>query len=337
MSAGAGEHGAPRPGGGAIFHVHPSLRCNLACAHCYSRSSPRSRDLLAPDEIASAVRDAAALGFGVLSISGGEPMLYRGLDRVLAAAHRAGMHTQLVTNGWFCDTPRHAAVAHAVDLVALSLDGPEDVHCAMRGAPDAFVRFERATAALRKAGRRFGVVHTVTAETWERLFETAEIAAAAGATLFQIHALEAAGRAEGRADTPDAATAARVFVIVALLRAKYAGQMLVHVDLEHRGHRVRPCDGRDPAQAIGILVLEDDGMLVPTAYGFDRRFALGNIREASLADLWHRWLDDGYPRYLALRAAHEASLEAPGAPEVFNRYERLQALARAQAPEPLAA
>lgn len=315
--------------GQAILHIHPTLRCNLSCAHCYSSSSPQAREALAPDLLCAAIADAAGRGFGIVSISGGEPLLYRDLDQVLAAARAVGMRTQIVTNGWFLDHPRYDAVADAIDLVAVSLDGPPKIHRAMRGSAQAFSRFERGTAALRKQGRTFGVVHTVTAGNWEHLFETAAIAAEAGAGLFQIHALELAGRAAGRNDAPDRVLAEKIYIIAALLRVKYHERMAIHIDLEHRDVMTRPCDGSDPAQALGILVLEADGTLSPLTYGFDRRFSLGSVREAGLGELWDRWLDNGYLRYLALRRAFTAQVEQPAAREVFNRYEVMMRLAEA--------
>ena len=61
-ATGAGHEPEPL----AIFHVHPSLRCNLACAHCYSSSSPAAHDALPVEAIVTAIGDAAGLGCNVL-------------------------------------------------------------------------------------------------------------------------------------------------------------------------------------------------------------------------------------------------------------------------------
>src|SRR5262245_34052241 len=63
----------------AILQIHASRRCNLACAHCYSSSSPQELGSLSPELVAQAVRDASAIGVRVISLSGGEPLLYGGL------------------------------------------------------------------------------------------------------------------------------------------------------------------------------------------------------------------------------------------------------------------
>jgi len=64
---------APFPG---IVQVHPSLQCNLRCRHCYSVSGPEQRGALPVETVLDCLEDCAALGYGVLAASGGEPFLY---------------------------------------------------------------------------------------------------------------------------------------------------------------------------------------------------------------------------------------------------------------------
>ena len=271
-----------------IFHVHPSLRCNLACAHCYSHSSPSERDALAPELIEQAIADASALGFEILSVSGGEPLMYERLVPMLAFARSLGMRTQIATNGWFLESPRLQEAAPLLDLLAISLDGPRDLHNQLRGSPRAFERLERGLASIRERGISFGMVHTVTAANWEHLFATAAFAAEAGARLLQLHMIEMAGRAVTDAAelALDEELVSKAYILAALLKIKYAGTMHVHSDLLHRSHLPGLCDGADLVRAFGIMALEADGTIVPLAYGFDRRFAICNIREQSLASAW---------------------------------------------------
>lgn len=310
-----------------IFHVHPSLRCNLACAHCYSHSAPGERDFLTPDEIAQAVRDAAAIGFDVLSVSGGEPLLYDGLDTVLAEGRANTMRTQVASNGWFLHENRFARVADLLDLVAVSMDGSRALHDRLRGSDQAFDRLLRGLAVLRDTGRPFGLIHTVTAANWRELFETAEFAADQGARLFQIHAIEAAGRAVTSAQwlLLNEEQIGLVYVIAALLKVEHQGPMFVQADLQHRDQIVESCAAADPSGTLGTLVLEADGTIVPLAYGFDRRFAICNIRERPLAEAWPLWVERTYPRFLALVEELRAELRAPDGPEVFNWFELMVA------------
>ena len=60
-----------------IIHLHPTRLCNLACLHCYSESSPQLKTTLDPDLLIDALAVLRAEGYAAISLSGGEPLLYR--------------------------------------------------------------------------------------------------------------------------------------------------------------------------------------------------------------------------------------------------------------------
>src|SRR2546425_8439403 len=82
-----------------VLQLHPTKRCNLRCLHCYSNSAPTERDEQDVSRLMGAIADAAAQGYRVVSISGGEPLLYSALPSLLAEARRHGLHTTVTTNG----------------------------------------------------------------------------------------------------------------------------------------------------------------------------------------------------------------------------------------------
>ena len=55
------------------LQVHPGRRCNLQCLHCYSDSGPAVSEQLNIDLLQAAVADAAAIGYKVMPVSGGNP------------------------------------------------------------------------------------------------------------------------------------------------------------------------------------------------------------------------------------------------------------------------
>src|SRR5690242_9462370 len=109
--------------GQAILQLHPTRRCNLRCLHCYSESGPYVAATTSLDVLRRVVSDAAALGYEVVSISGGEPLLYRELPALLAHAKGLGLRTTVTSNGMLLSERRLAELADVVDVLALSLDG----------------------------------------------------------------------------------------------------------------------------------------------------------------------------------------------------------------------
>ncbi len=89
----------------AVSTRHPVLvtlvvtrRCNLACGYCneydhVSQPVPTEALLARVDRLAD-------MGTSIVTISGGEPLLHRELDRVVARIRQRGMIATLITNGY---------------------------------------------------------------------------------------------------------------------------------------------------------------------------------------------------------------------------------------------
>ena len=266
------------------------------------------------DAVRSAVSDARALGFEVLSVSGGEPFLYRALPELLAHAKSLGMQTTVTTNGTVLTPARLGRVDGLLDGMAVSVDGPPDLHDELRQSAGAFDRTLAGLARARERGVPFGVIHTLTEQSWRHLPWVASFAADNGAALLQVHPLELIGRAESGLDAsePRDDTLARAYLLCKALEGRHAGELAIQLDLLLRRDILAvpelvyadPDGDRDPdrlpADRLGSLVLEADGTLVPISYGFGREYALGNVRRQTLADAWHAWERGGYERFRRL-------------------------------------
>jgi MoaA/NifB/PqqE/SkfB family radical SAM enzyme len=301
-----------------IVQVHPSLACNLSCRHCYSSSGPLRRGGLPVASVLGCLEDCADLGYRVLAVSGGEPFLYPDLARLLRGARSLGYRTSLTTNGTLLTRRRLEAVRDDVDVLAVSLDGPPGLHDRIRNRPGAFARLDAGLSEVRALGIPFGLVYTVGESSARHLDWAAQFAHQNDARLLQLHPLELSGRAarEMVDEYPGEETLLRTYVVAAGLRALYQDALTVQLDLFHRDalpdprRSVGPPDdvaltgGRAPAPPVGlgVLVLEDDGTLVPAAYGVPRRFAVCDttverVRTAwptFLARRWSPFLDFGY-------------------------------------------
>lgn len=312
-----------------VLQLHPLGRCNLSCAHCYSTSSPQATARIDADLLTGAIEQAAAAGYDALAVSGGEPLLYRELERLIAAAQAAGMRATATTNGTLLDRRRLARLRR-IDLLAISIDGPPSAHDRMRG-PDAFARMRRHLSGLRASGIPFGFLFTLTQGNLHELDWVAEFAADQGAALLQVHPLELAGRAASRLpdSRPDAVELQWALVEVARLRERYAGRLALHLDAlpAARADERLPAAGDGFADTVRPLVIESDGTVVPLSHGFDRRWQLGNLHDAPLERLIEAFTPL-LPRLRAQLLAPAALAAASGAPLV-NWHETVAAQAAA--------
>jgi MoaA/NifB/PqqE/SkfB family radical SAM enzyme len=89
--------------------------------------SPHREELLPVEPVLRAIAECPALGIGSLFLTGGEPLLYRDLDKVLdAAAGASDLRTTVCTNGTLL-TSRQAARFHELGVrLNISIDGPPE-------------------------------------------------------------------------------------------------------------------------------------------------------------------------------------------------------------------
>ena len=109
-------------------HLIPIRRCNLACAYCNEFD-----DHSAPVAIADLLRRVdllADLGTGIVTFSGGEPLLHPDLDLAIARIRSRGMVATLITNGYLLTRKRIQALNRAgLDHLQISIDNvvPDEI------------------------------------------------------------------------------------------------------------------------------------------------------------------------------------------------------------------
>ena len=273
----------------STFQVHPTRRCNLSCAHCYTSSGPDVRGELPVELLAQAVADAARLGYAQLAVSGGEPFLYGDLPELLAAGKRSGMTTSVVSNGTVLAPARLAAVVPHLDLLAISIDGPPAEHNLLRASSSAFERVLRHLPAVRDTGVPFGFVFTLTRFNADQLDWLVGFAAEQGAVGVHIHPLTDTGRAMTmlRGAEPDALELLAARAEGARLAAAYPG-MLVSVDALTSDEIVRdpglvPGADASVAELATFLIVDDAGNVLPLTHDIDPSFRFGSLWDAPLA------------------------------------------------------
>jgi MoaA/NifB/PqqE/SkfB family radical SAM enzyme len=84
------------------------------------------------------LEDAAGMGYKTCAVSGGEPLLYADLSRLLHRATVLGMRTTVTTNGTVLNARTLDHLVGVTSLVAVSVDGTPELHNEIRGAPRAF-------------------------------------------------------------------------------------------------------------------------------------------------------------------------------------------------------
>ena len=109
-------------------HLIPTRRCNLSCGYCnefdgYSKPVPAS-------DLSRRIDLLASLGTGIVTFSGGEPLLHPDLDELIGRVRDRGMIATLITNGYLLTPGRIRLLNRAgLDHLQISIDNvmPDEV------------------------------------------------------------------------------------------------------------------------------------------------------------------------------------------------------------------
>jgi MoaA/NifB/PqqE/SkfB family radical SAM enzyme len=157
--------------------VRVVFQCNQACTFCFVATH------LPPAEDARITREIQAIGAlrGVLTLSGGEPLLCPDLIRYVRLGKAAGAREiELQTNAILIDEARAADLVEAgVDTFFVSLHAPRaDVSDAITEAPGTFERTRRGLDAIAKTGGDLRLNYVVCASNHALIEEHVRLVAA---------------------------------------------------------------------------------------------------------------------------------------------------------------
>ncbi|HXG15110.1 MAG TPA: pyrroloquinoline quinone biosynthesis protein PqqE [Calidithermus sp.] len=275
-----------------------TYRCPLRCVYC---SNPldfaRHRDALGAGDWQRVFREAEELGVVQVHLTGGEPLLRRDLEDLVAAARALDLYTNLVTSGVPLSRERLAALARrGLDNVQVSIQDvaaePSD-RLAGRRVFDHKVQVMRWVKELGLPLTLNIVLHR---GNLDRVAEAVALAEAVGADRLELANTQYLGWAlvNRAALLPTAEQLARARAVAAAARERLRGRMeVLFVVPDYYTDRPKACmDG----WGRRFIVVTPDGLALPchaahTLPGL--RF--DNVRDRSLAEIWHR--SDGFARF----------------------------------------
>ena len=158
-----------------VLMLEPTHRCNLACAGCdrirlYDHEHTEDLTL---DQCIDAAQESRA---PVVTVTGGEPLLYKELKPLVRELLRLKRHVYLCSNGILTNDFIEDFTPHSRLTLNIHLDGLEETHDRIAGKPGTF---KRATASIKLAKQNGFRVSTNTSVyknsdigELEKLFET---------------------------------------------------------------------------------------------------------------------------------------------------------------------
>lgn len=120
-----------------LLTVMVTDRCNLSCRYCHYANTDQSgyhlnqvRDL-SPALFRKLIDETP--GRPIVGFTGGEPLLHPHIGELIAYAKKKKHVCTLTTNGWFLAERGQEISEAGLDILVVSVDGPEEIHNAVRG------------------------------------------------------------------------------------------------------------------------------------------------------------------------------------------------------------
>jgi len=276
-----------------------TYRCPLHCPYC---SNPlemtRANAELSTEEWKRVLAEARVLGVVQLGLSGGEPLVRRDLEELVAHARSLGLYSTLVTSGLGLTRERGRALGEAgIDHIQISFqDSYREGADAIAGTRSWDAKHE-AAAVVRELGVAFTVNVVLHRANLDHLEEIIDMAAALGADRLELANTQYYGWAALNRDAlmPTRSQVEGAEAVVDRARERYRGRMrILYVLPDYYETYPKPCYGGWGAQ---YLVVVPHGQVLPChAAAQISTLSWESVRERTL-----RWIWEESPGFNAFR------------------------------------
>lgn len=263
--------------------------CPLHCPYCSNPVSTPAGTELDTDEWSRVFHEAAQLGALHVGLSGGEPLLRRDLPDLIAAAHQAGLYTNLITSGVGLDLARAQLLrASGLDSIQVSFQADEEnLGDAIAGARVHQVK-KAAAAVVKQAGLPLSLNVVLHRDNIGRLPAIIALAEELGAQRLELANVQFYGWAFLNRGSllPSREQVRAACAIGHAAKERLADRMeIVYVLTDYFEDRPKPC-----MQGWGerYLTVNPTGQVLPCPNAASipgLRFE--NVRQQSLEQIWH--------------------------------------------------
>jgi len=295
-------------------------RCPLGCPYCSNPLALDKRDHeLDTATWARVFREAASLGILQVHLSGGEPAARRDLPEIVRAAHDAGLYSNLITSAVGLTPQTLLKIAdEGLDHVQISIQDSDEISADhIAGYKGASTRKRAIAGEVVKLGLPLTINMVVHRANIERVESMVELALSLAATRVEIAHVQYYGWAlKNRAALmPTREQVDKAVRQVESLRAKHRGQIVIDAVVpDYYARYPKPCVGGWGRRSLNITPA---GRVLPChAAEVIPGLEFWNVREYSLADIWH-----ASPAFAAFRGTdwmHEPCKSCPRRDQDFG-------------------
>jgi len=234
-----------------------TAKCNEQCVHCYAESTPARTEALGWPEIRTVLENAKALGFGLVQLTGGDPLISPHCIRAVESAATSGIpEVEIYTNGLALRGRTYECLRELAPSFAFSFYSHDPTtHDAITRTPGSHGRTTRAIRRAIEDGLKVRVGVISMTQNQHDATRTREYLLALGVAQGSIGFDRMRDVGRGHSNTTDS-------------------------DAPHLGMQTGGVETTRPRSFGGTAAVSYDGKVYPCI--FSRHLPLGSIHETSL-------------------------------------------------------
>lgn len=271
-----------------------TLACCFSCKYCGSKAGKAREHELTTAECVAIAHQLADLGCRRVSLIGGEVFMRPDWPIIAKTLSDTGINVSIITNGFIFSEKLITQLKKVnVESIAISLDGPEFIHDRFR-QEGSFHRALQAIDILTMNNIPVSVISTLSPQNVHHLEEMYQILKTKRIFAWQLQACSPMGNAlESEFPTEIDFSEVIQFVETHLMDAPFiigiADNVGYYTDSEGflRGNISGKACFRGCQAGLTTIGIDSIGNVRGCESMYDAHFIEGNLRERSLAEIWH--------------------------------------------------
>lgn len=305
--------------------IHLLNTCNLSCQHCYLDASSTKKVIIPVSLVKKTIKEISTMGFTSIQFTGGEPLLYPGIEELLRLADKSGLMVTLSTNAILINKHFQNIIAETKVNIVTSIDGPPHYHDPFRGTSGSFFMTEKVISDLIDKGIKVKVVMTVSKENLRYIEWCTRWAHLAGIHTILFQPLESIGRGKklGALQLSQEQLHDLYIELQDLSVANRENDLKIKMTYESRDFMIKHpcrafiCNGkschRQVEKELKKIVIREDGTILPELVAINPKYSIGNLFQDSLENNLLHYLNHGYYEFdrLCRKVYHDTVLNYP--------------------------
>jgi len=267
--------------------------CCYSCRYCGSGAGKARKDELSTDEWLDVAEQLSAIGCQKVALIGGEIFLHPGWDRLAKRLRDNYIRVSIISNGYLINSPIIDRMKVAgVESVAISLDGPEEIHDKYR-QEGSFAAADKVIDMLVSSGMPVSIISTLNGENISYLEEMYQYLKSKQIAAWQLQACCPMGNASKGFDWKFDFSEVLDFVERHRMEAPFllgVGHNIGYFTEKDGYLRGNPSgEAVFPGCSAGLELIGIDsvGNVKGCESLYDDSFIEGNLREKTLEEIWN--------------------------------------------------